>query len=117
MRYQFLIDSYETERFKVLSVWSMFDDEDLLVRPHLYPSKRLGWSSSLVMARTPKCVSIDLASTWRVSRRTQATAPGSRRQSRNRAAVWRVQWDPKNGFALFVNYMFPGPPDESHPVS
>ena len=27
MRYQFLIDTYETERLKVLSVWSMFDDD------------------------------------------------------------------------------------------
>ena len=33
MRYQFLIDTYETERLKVLSVWSMFRDEDLPVRP------------------------------------------------------------------------------------
>ena len=34
MRYQFLIDTYETERLKVLSVWSMFRDADLPVRPH-----------------------------------------------------------------------------------
>ena len=27
--YQFLIDTYETERLKVLSVWSMFKDEHL----------------------------------------------------------------------------------------
>ncbi len=33
-RHQFLIDTYETEIFKVLSVWSMFDDGDLPVRPH-----------------------------------------------------------------------------------
>src|SRR5262245_16813942 len=33
MRYDFLIDSYETERLKVLSVWSEFRDEDLHVRP------------------------------------------------------------------------------------
>jgi uncharacterized damage-inducible protein DinB len=33
MRYAFLIDSYDTERVKVLSVWSEFRDEDLLVRP------------------------------------------------------------------------------------
>jgi uncharacterized damage-inducible protein DinB len=33
MRYAFLIDSYETERLKVLSVWSEFRDEDLPVRP------------------------------------------------------------------------------------
>jgi len=34
MRYQFLVDTYATERLKVLSVWSMFRDEDLTVRPH-----------------------------------------------------------------------------------
>ena len=33
-RYQFLVDTYETEVFKVLSVWSMFDDGDLPFRPH-----------------------------------------------------------------------------------
>jgi len=33
-RYQFLIDTYETERVKVLSVWSLFHDEDLPMRPH-----------------------------------------------------------------------------------
>jgi uncharacterized damage-inducible protein DinB len=33
MRYAFLIDSYETERLKVLSVWSEFHDEDLRHRP------------------------------------------------------------------------------------
>ena len=34
MRYRFLTDTYETEIEKVLSVWSMFDDADLLFRPH-----------------------------------------------------------------------------------
>ena len=33
MPYDFLIDSYETERIKVISVWSEFADEDLPVRP------------------------------------------------------------------------------------
>src|SRR5688572_26655173 len=33
MRYDFLIDSYTTERLKVLSVWSEFRDGDLPVRP------------------------------------------------------------------------------------
>ena len=28
MRYQFLIETYATERLKVLSVWSMFHDGD-----------------------------------------------------------------------------------------
>ena len=33
MDYDFLIDSYDSERVKVLSVWSEFRDEDLMVRP------------------------------------------------------------------------------------
>jgi len=33
-RYQFLTDTYETERLKVMSVWSMFHDDDLAVRPN-----------------------------------------------------------------------------------
>jgi uncharacterized damage-inducible protein DinB len=33
-RYQFLIDTYETEILKVLSVWSSFHDEDMETRPH-----------------------------------------------------------------------------------
>ena len=35
MRYGFLIDTYDTERLKVLSVWSEFKDEDLSARPSL----------------------------------------------------------------------------------
>lgn len=34
MPYDFLIDTYETERLKVVSVWSEFSDKDLPVRPH-----------------------------------------------------------------------------------
>ena len=34
MKYNFLIDSYDTERLKVLSVWSEFRDRDLTVRPN-----------------------------------------------------------------------------------
>jgi uncharacterized damage-inducible protein DinB len=33
MRYDFLVETYETERIKVVSVWSEFRDEDLAVRP------------------------------------------------------------------------------------
>ena len=33
MKDQFLVDSYETERLKVLSAWAEFRDDDLLVRP------------------------------------------------------------------------------------
>jgi uncharacterized damage-inducible protein DinB len=34
MKYDFLIDTYETERIKVVSVWSMFKDEDVETRPN-----------------------------------------------------------------------------------
>ena len=34
MKYEFLIESYASERLKVLSVWSEFRDEDLTVRPN-----------------------------------------------------------------------------------
>jgi uncharacterized damage-inducible protein DinB len=33
MRYDFLIKTYETERLKLMSVWSEFKDDDLPVRP------------------------------------------------------------------------------------
>lgn len=56
MRYQFLIDTYETERLKVLSVWSMFRDEDLPVRPH--PADRRG--RSVLEQMVHQCVSENL---------------------------------------------------------
>lgn len=55
MRYRFLVDTYETERLKVLSVWSMFRDEDLPARPH--PSDRRGRSVHEQMVH--QCVSED----------------------------------------------------------
>src|SRR5215216_2472934 len=33
MKYSFLVESYESERLKVLSVWSEFQDDDLPLRP------------------------------------------------------------------------------------
>lgn len=42
MRYEFLIDTYETEILKVLSVWSSFQDDDLTSRPH--PTDKRGRS-------------------------------------------------------------------------
>lgn len=56
MRYQFLIDTYETERLKVLSVWSMFRDDDLPVRPH--PTDRRG--RSVLEQMVHQCVSENL---------------------------------------------------------
>ena len=34
MTCEFLVQTYETERLKVLSTWAMFTDADLAVRPH-----------------------------------------------------------------------------------
>ncbi len=34
MDYNFLIDTYDTERIKTLSTWSTFKDEDLSIRPN-----------------------------------------------------------------------------------
>ena len=34
MEYTFLVDTYASERFKTLSVWAMFSDADLDIRPH-----------------------------------------------------------------------------------
>jgi hypothetical protein len=39
MEYDFLIDTYGTERLKTLSVWSMFEDGDLLVRSYPLDNK------------------------------------------------------------------------------
>src|SRR6185369_8309843 len=34
VKYEFLIETYETERIKVISAWSMFSDNDLAIRPN-----------------------------------------------------------------------------------
>ena len=39
MRYQFVIDTYQTEIQKVLSMWAMFDDDDLGTRPNATDSR------------------------------------------------------------------------------
>jgi len=53
VRYQFLPDTYETERLKVISVWSLFRDEDLPVRPN--PTDTRG--RSLLEQMTHQCES------------------------------------------------------------
>ena len=40
MKYDFLVETYDTERIKVLSVWSEFRDADLPVRPRTRRSAR-----------------------------------------------------------------------------
>jgi len=56
MRYEFLVETYETERIKVLSVWSEFRDEDLPTRPRV--DDRRGRSVREQMVH--QCVSEDL---------------------------------------------------------
>ena len=56
MRYDFLIDTYESERIKVVSVWSEFADADLSVRPS--PNDARGRSVHEQMVH--QCVSEDL---------------------------------------------------------
>src|ERR1035441_4011502 len=56
MRYDFLTESYETERIKVISAWSMFTDIDLPVRPH--PTDMRGRSVHEHMVH--QCVSEDI---------------------------------------------------------
>ena len=56
MTYRFLVDTYETERLKVLSVWTMFDAKDLIFRPH--PADPRGRSVREQMVH--QCVSEDL---------------------------------------------------------
>src|SRR5262245_54290473 len=54
--YDFLVSTYRSERLKVLSVWSMFCDEDMEVRPH--PSDTRGRSVREQMIH--QCLSEDL---------------------------------------------------------
>jgi uncharacterized damage-inducible protein DinB len=56
MKYDFLVDTYETERVKVLSVWSEFKDEDLPVRPRQSDPRGRSVHEQMVH----QCVSEDL---------------------------------------------------------
>ena len=56
MKYEFLVESYQTERVKVLSVWSEFKDDDLPVRPN--PNDPRGRSVHEHMVH--QCVSEDV---------------------------------------------------------
>jgi len=56
MKYDFLVETYATERIKVVSVWSEFRDEDLPVRPN--PADPRGRSVHEQMVH--QCVSEDL---------------------------------------------------------
>ena len=56
MRYAFLVETYATERVKVLSVWSEFRDEDLAVRPNAGDVR----GRSVLEQMVHQCVSEDL---------------------------------------------------------
>ena len=56
MAYEFLVESYETERLKTLAVWSLFRDADLGLRPH--PTDRRG--RSFLEHMVHQCVSENL---------------------------------------------------------
>jgi uncharacterized damage-inducible protein DinB len=56
MNYHFLVETYETERIKVLSVWSEFRDEDLPVRPRQSDPRGRSVREQMVH----QCVSEDL---------------------------------------------------------
>jgi uncharacterized damage-inducible protein DinB len=56
MRYDFLVETYDTERIKVLSVWSEFRDADLPVRPNQSDPRGRSVHEQMVH----QCVSEDL---------------------------------------------------------
>lgn len=56
MRYDFLIETYATERIKVVSVWSEFKDDDLPVRPRAGDPRGRSTREHMVH----QCVSEDL---------------------------------------------------------
>ena len=56
MRYDFLVETYETERVKVVSVWSEFRDEDLAVRPRAGDAR----GRSMLEQMVHQCVSENL---------------------------------------------------------
>ena len=56
MKYDFLVETYETERIKVVSVWSEFHDEDLPFRPNARDPRGRSVHEQMVH----QCVSEDL---------------------------------------------------------
>jgi uncharacterized damage-inducible protein DinB len=56
MRYDFLVETYRTERIKVVSVWSEFRDEDLEFRPNAKDPRGRSVHEQMVH----QCVSEDL---------------------------------------------------------
>jgi uncharacterized damage-inducible protein DinB len=78
MTYEFLVSTYRTERLKVLSVWSMFRDEDMDFRPH--PTDVRGRSVREQMVH--QCLSEDL---WF---ETSSVSTSERRRCRKMRRGW-----------------------------
>jgi uncharacterized damage-inducible protein DinB len=57
MKYDFLVETYETERIKVVSVWSEFREEDLAFRPNAKDARGRSVREQMVH----QCVSEDLS--------------------------------------------------------
>lgn len=56
MKYEFLVETYETERIKVISAWSEFKDEELPIRPRQGDPRGRSVQEQMVH----QCVSEDL---------------------------------------------------------
>ncbi len=56
MKYEFLIDTYDTERIKIVSIWSMFREGDLSMRPSAADAR----GRSVLEQMVHQCVSEDL---------------------------------------------------------
>jgi uncharacterized damage-inducible protein DinB len=56
MRYDFLVETYETERLKVVSVWSEFEEADMEFRPNAHDARGRSVREQMVH----QCVSEDL---------------------------------------------------------
>jgi len=56
MRYEFIVETYETERLKVVSAWSEFRDEDLPFRPNAKDPRGRSVREQMIH----QCVSEDL---------------------------------------------------------
>ena len=56
MRYDFLVETYDTERMKVVSVWSEFRDEDMAFRPNTKDPRGRSVREQMIH----QCVSEDL---------------------------------------------------------
>lgn len=94
MRYDFLIETYDTERIKVISAWSMFTDIDLAVRPNA--SDRRGRSLHEHMVH--QCVSED---TWfRTMLDIDVGAPPLPSEEARLEFMWRYEEDSQKRLAV-----------------